>query len=67
MGRDYVVLASGGSWFHHWGARTEKSLDWVEQELPSHCGGRAKRPEVAERSARGVGFENSHDFDCFDL
>uniref|UniRef100_A0A4W5NC86 RING-type E3 ubiquitin transferase n=1 Tax=Hucho hucho TaxID=62062 RepID=A0A4W5NC86_9TELE len=54
MGRDSAVLASGGSWFHHWGARTEKSLDWAELELPSRRGGRAKRPEVAERSARGV-------------
>jgi hypothetical protein len=53
MGRDSAVLASGGSWFHHWGAGTEKSLDWAERELLSSRGGRAKRPEV------GVGFEHS--------
>ncbi|KAM9491885.1 VPS10 domain-containing receptor SorCS1-like [Salvelinus alpinus] len=38
--------------FHHWGARTEKSLDWDERDLPSHRGGSAKTPEVAERSAQ---------------
>jgi hypothetical protein len=27
MGRDSAVLASGGSSFHQWGARTEKSFD----------------------------------------
>jgi hypothetical protein len=30
------VLASGGSWVHHWGTRTEKSLDWDERELTNH-------------------------------
>ena len=61
MGRDSAALASGGSWFHHWGARTAKSLDWAERELPSRIGGRAKRPEVAERRARvrGGGIEHS--------
>ena len=46
--------------FHHWGARTEKTIDWAEWELPSRRSGRAKRPEVAERSAPvgGVGFEH---------
>jgi hypothetical protein len=39
-----------GGWFHHWGARTEESLDWAEREPPSRTGGRAKRPEVAEWS-----------------
>lgn len=29
MGRDSAVLASGGSQFHHLGARTEKSFDWA--------------------------------------
>ena len=52
MGRDSSALASGGSWFHHCGARTEKSLDRAGQELPSRRVGRAKRPEVAERSAQ---------------
>ena len=50
MGRVSAVLASGGSWFHHWGARTENSLDLVERELPFGRGGRTKRPEVAEPS-----------------
>ena len=49
MDRDSAVLDSGGSWLHHWGARTEKSLDWAEWELPSCRGGSAKRLEVAER------------------
>ena len=44
--RDSAVLASGGSWFHHWGARTEKSLEWAEREMLSRGGGRAMRPEL---------------------
>ena len=52
MSKDSVVLDSGGSWFPNCGARTEKSLDWAEWELPSRMGGRAKRPDVAERNAR---------------
>jgi hypothetical protein len=50
MGRDSAVQDSEGSWFHYWGARIAKSLDWA---------GGAKRPEVAEQSARVVGFEQS--------
>jgi hypothetical protein len=52
MGRDSAVLASGGSWFHHWGARTEKGFDWAEWELPS-------RVSRTECSGSGVGFEHS--------
>jgi hypothetical protein len=52
MGRDSAVLASGGSWFPSGGARTEKSMDWAEWELASCRGGRTKRHDVAERSAR---------------
>ena len=52
MGRDSAVLASGGSWFHHWGARTEKSWDWAERKVPFFGVGKAKRPEVAGQSAR---------------
>ena len=33
MGRDSALLASEGSWCHHWGARTEKCFDWAEREL----------------------------------
>ena len=60
MDRDSDVLASGGSWFHHWGARTEKSLDLAERELPCFSGERAKRPEVCrmEYSGWGLGFEH---------
>jgi hypothetical protein len=28
MGKDTTVLSSRGSWFHHQGARIEKSFDW---------------------------------------
>jgi hypothetical protein len=31
-----------GSWFHHWGDRSEESLDWTDRELPSHWGDRSE-------------------------
>lgn len=47
-----LSLTLGVTLFHHWCARTEKRFDWAERELSSCKGGRAKRPEVAERRAR---------------
>jgi hypothetical protein len=41
-----------GSWFHNWGAGTEKSFDWAEWKLPYCKGGRAKRPKMAEQSTQ---------------
>jgi hypothetical protein len=52
MAKDSAVLDSGGRWFHHWGARTEKSLNWAEWELPTRRVGKDKGPEVAEGIAQ---------------
>lgn len=61
MGRDSAVLASGGSSFHHWGARTEKSFDWAEWELTSKKGWgyQETRGGRIKSSGWAVGFEHS--------